>query len=88
MELVLNDEQKLLRDSAATLIERSAGAGRHRELRDTDAGFDRAVYAEIAEAGWLGLLLPEEAGGLGLGTTELALVLEEAGQGLLTAPVA
>lgn len=88
MELVLTEEQKLLRDSAATLIERSAGPNRHRALRDTETGFDRAVFAEIAKAGWLALLLPEEAGGLEMGTTELALVLEEAGHGLLTAPVA
>ena len=88
MELVLTDEQKLLRESAEKLIERCAGPGRHRALRDSGAGFDRALWTTIAEAGWLALLLPEDSGGLGLGTTEFALVLEQAGQGLLTAPVA
>jgi alkylation response protein AidB-like acyl-CoA dehydrogenase len=87
VELVLTDEQKLLQDSAAKLIERSAGPAQHRALRDTDCGFDRDVFMEIAEAGWLALLVGEDAGGLGLGTTELALVLEQAGRGLLTAPV-
>lgn len=88
MELVLTEEQKLLRDSAQKLIERSAGADRHRAVRDDDAGFDRSAYGEIAEAGWLAVLVPEDAGGLGLGVTELALVLEQAGRGLSTAPVA
>lgn len=87
MELVLTDEQKLLQDSAARLIERSAGPDRHRALRDTDSGFDREIFAEIGAAGWLALLVGEDAGGLGLGATELALVLEQAGRGLLTAPV-
>ena len=87
MELVLTDEQKPLRDSAARLIERRAGPAQHRALRDTGSGFDRGVLVEIGEAGWLALLVGEDAGGLGLGATELALVLEQAGRGLLTAPV-
>ena len=87
MELVLTDEQKLLRDSAARLIERRAGPAQHRALRDTGSGFDRGVLVEIGEAGWLALLVGEDAGGLGLGATELAVVLEQAGRALLTAPV-
>ena len=87
MELVLTDEQKLLQDSAATLIERSAGPAQHRVQRDSASGFDRQLFTEIGEAGWLALLVSEDGGGLGLGATELALVLEQAGRGLLTAPV-
>ncbi len=88
MELLLTDEQKLLQDSAATFVERAAGPKRVRELRDREPGFDRAVWTEIArDAGWLGIMVPESAGGLGLGATELALVLEQGGRGLLMEPV-
>ncbi len=88
MELLLSDEQKLLHQSAATLIERHAGADRVRARRAAPAPVDREAWAAVAEAGWLAILASDEAGGLGLGLTELALVAEQAGRGLLDAPVA
>ena len=88
MELVLDEAQTILRESADKLIERHAGPARFRELRTTEHGFDQARLVEVAEAGWLSLLVPEERDGLGLGTTEAALVLEAAGRGLMTEPVA
>ena len=88
MELVLDEAQTILRESADKLIERHAGPARFRELRTTEHGFDRARLAVVAEAGWLSLLVPEERDGLGLGTTEAALVLEAAGRGLMTEPIA
>lgn len=87
MELVLNDEQKLLRESAKKLVERCAGPRAHRALRDTKPGFSFDRIVAVAEAGWLSLLVAESRGGLDLGTTEVALVLEEAGRGLLTEPL-
>ena len=52
-----------MRESAGKLIQRCAGPDRHRALRDSGAGFDRTVWTAIAEAGWLAVLLPEDAGG-------------------------
>ncbi|NQU71212.1 MAG: acyl-CoA dehydrogenase [Rhodospirillales bacterium] len=88
MELLLSDEQKLLRDSAVTLVERSAGPKRVRELRDNGEETDLAAWRDVANAGWLGILAGEDAGGLALGMTELALVVEQAGCGLMAAPIA
>ncbi len=88
MELLLSDDQKLIQDSAATLLGRVAGPKRLRALRGNAHGFDRARWREIAEAGWLALMVPERAGGMGLGRSELALVLQEAGKALLTDPLA
>lgn len=88
MELVLDEAQTILRESADKLIERHAGPARFRELRTTEHGFDRARLVQVAEAGWISLLVPEERDGLGLGTTEAALVLEAAGRGLMTEPIA
>lgn len=87
MELVLNDEQKLLRESAKKLVERYAGPRAHRALRDKNPGFDADRIRAVAEAGWLSLLVSGSRGGLDLGTTEVALVLEEAGRGLMTEPL-
>ena len=87
MDLVLTEEQRLLADSAAKLIDRYAGTRAHRALRETETGYDPKRLAAVAEAGWLALLIPEAEGGLGLGTTEMALVLEQAGRGLMTEPI-
>ena len=56
---------------------------------ERDGGrFDRALWREIGDAGLLGLPLPEEHGGAGLGLLELVSVLEEAGKVVAPLPVA
>jgi len=87
MELVLSEEQRLLRDSAARLVADGDSIARHRHQRDAEADFDRARLAEMAAAGWLSMIAGEESGGLGLGMVELALVVEQAGHGLVMEPV-
>jgi alkylation response protein AidB-like acyl-CoA dehydrogenase len=87
MDLLLTDEQTLLRDSAARLLARAAGPKKLRALRESNTGFDPALWREIAEAGWLAILVPEADGGLALGLTELCLVAEQAGAALLTLPI-
>src|SRR5215218_9737119 len=71
-----NELHRLLRDSAATFAKRG-GLPRIRALRGTRPGIDRAVWAQMAEQGWLGILVPEELGGQGLGFGEMAVVVEE-----------
>ena len=88
MELLLNEEQTLVRDSAATFTERQAGAERLRGMRISETKVDVDVWRRIADAGWLGILASEAEGGLGLGLTELCLVAEELGKGLIPEPVA
>jgi len=89
MKLALDDDQRLIKDSAATLWKGRGAVARLRQLRDTrdPDGFSRALWAELAELGWLGLPFPEDVGGAGLGVTELCLVLEEAGRTLAPEPM-
>jgi alkylation response protein AidB-like acyl-CoA dehydrogenase len=86
MELSLTPEQILLRDSAAKFIG-AAGPKVAREFRDGDASFSPQRLRQAGELGWLGMLVPVSAGGSGLGLTELALVLEQAGRGLVCEPI-
>jgi len=79
---------RLLRDSAAAISPRGGPLGRIRALRDTEAGFNRAVLAEMGSLGWLGLRVAEAAGGAGLGVAELAALAEEMGHGLAPEPFA
>jgi alkylation response protein AidB-like acyl-CoA dehydrogenase len=86
MKLILTSEQTLLRDSAAKFVE-AAGPKVARGFRDREPSSSRERLRQAGELGWLGILVPGSAGGLALGLTELALVLEQAGRGLVREPV-
>ncbi|MGO8873170.1 MAG: acyl-CoA dehydrogenase family protein, partial [Acidimicrobiales bacterium] len=62
---------------------------RLRELESQPDGerFDRKLWSELAAAGLLGIALPEEVGGAGLGFLETALVVETAGRSAAYVPV-
>jgi len=86
MDLHLTSEQSLLRDSAAKFAG-AAGPKVARALRGKDPSFSPARLREAGDLGWLGMLVPTTADGIGLGLTELALVLEQAGRALVSEPV-
>jgi alkylation response protein AidB-like acyl-CoA dehydrogenase len=86
MNLNLTSEQMLLRESAAKFIG-AAGPKVARGFRECDPSFAPARLRQAGELGWLGILVPASAQGLGLGLTELALVLEQAGRGLVCEPI-
>ena len=75
-----------MRDSAAK-FSAAAGPKVARGLRQRDPGFAPERLRQAGELGWLGILVPPAADGLGLGLTELALVLEQAGRGLVCEPI-
>src|ERR1700759_2710730 len=86
MDLLLTQEQTLLRD-AATKLAAKAGPRRARELRNAETEIDRTAWSEMINAGWLAALVPEKDGGLGLGLFDLALALEETGKQIVMAPL-
>lgn len=89
MALVLTEEQRMLKDAAHAFIEEKSPVIALRKLRDdkNEDGFDRALWGEMAEMGWAGILVPEEYGGLGFGFLGLGAVLEEAGRQLMASPL-
>lgn len=80
------DDHDLLRTMARRLLSEKCPITEVRKLLDDDTGFDRSVWNEIAELGWLGLVTAEEHGGAGLDYLSLALVLDEMGRALLPSP--
>ncbi len=89
MALALTEEQEILRRTAREFVAGRSSWKRIRALRDDPAGdgFSRELWAEMARLGWLGIVVPEEYGGAGLGWTELMLVQEELGRGLMPEPM-
>ena len=88
MPLFLNDEQTMLRDTAKDFVTEHAPVSHMRALRDAkDAtGFSRDLWKQFADMGFTGILIGEEAGGLGLGHVEAGVVLEEIGRNLSPSP--
>lgn len=86
MDLGLSESEQLLGDAAQAFMARQADRRRLIELQDTAPGFDRSWVGPMAEAGWLGLLVPPEAGGGGARALEAAVVYEELGRGPLPGP--
>lgn len=83
MDFDFSQEQYMFQDTVRSLLA---------DLRSLDQlrhGADEAaLWAALAENGLFALALPEAAGGLGLGFTDLALVFEEFGRALVPAAVA
>ncbi|MEJ8839396.1 acyl-CoA dehydrogenase family protein [Ramlibacter sp. AN1133] len=79
-------EIDMLRESAADFVGRNVDMKKLRERRRTLPGYEAGTLRHIAELGWLGILVPEDHGGLGLGFAEMAVVLQELGKGLMADP--
>jgi len=77
----------LLRDSVAAFAARHSGTKALRERRDRGGDFDRSLWLAMANAGWIGLSLPDQIGGAGLGMREQAVLSEALGRALVAEPV-
>ncbi|MDQ1081364.1 acyl-CoA dehydrogenase family protein [Pseudoroseomonas cervicalis] len=82
-----DDSLRMIRDSAAGLAPRQGDRRRIRALRFQAPGFDRKVWRQMGELGWIGLRLPEEKGGSGLGMGEFCALAEELGAALAPEPL-
>jgi alkylation response protein AidB-like acyl-CoA dehydrogenase len=87
MDAGLNDNQVMLRDSAREFFRGECPPAVVRRLADTGTAFDANVWAKLATQGYTGITFDETLGGVGLGTVELALLMEEAGRALLPGPL-
>jgi alkylation response protein AidB-like acyl-CoA dehydrogenase len=83
----LNQDQKMLVDTAASFAKKSSPVSRARKLRRDPLGFEPKVWKQMAELGWLGLCVPEADGGFGARFVDLALVLEQLGTTLVPEPL-
>jgi alkylation response protein AidB-like acyl-CoA dehydrogenase len=88
MALLLNEEQTMLRDSAAAFLADKAPINALRKLRDErqPEGFSRQLWQQFHEMGFAGVLIPEAHGGLGLGMVEAGAILEQMGHYLSVSP--
>ncbi len=86
MDFDLNKAQKLLQQSARDFFARELKPERVRELMATDTAYDDGLWRAMADQGWIGLIIPEDFGGLGLSLVDLIAVSEEMGRACLPGP--
>jgi alkylation response protein AidB-like acyl-CoA dehydrogenase len=88
MTFTLNDDQRMLKDTARDFFREQAPVTRLRKQRDEKKnGRDPDLWREIAGLGLAGVIIPEEFGGAGLGYVALGAVLEESGRTLVASPL-
>ena len=87
MNFAFTEEQDELRRTVRSFLDAKSPESAVREQMETEDGFDRAVWTQMAEQmGLQGMHIPEEFGGSGFSYVELGIVLEEMGRALLCAP--
>ncbi len=86
MDLTMNTDQRAMREALREILRETWPPERLRAAADAPA-IDAASWATLAEVGVFGLLVPEHAGGMGLGLADAAILAEELGYSLAPGPV-
>ncbi|MGH7895982.1 MAG: acyl-CoA dehydrogenase family protein [Candidatus Binatia bacterium] len=82
----LSEDQAALQRAAREFLAAECPPALVRDNANNGDGIPRGLYKKMAELGWMGLIVPEKMGGLGLSTLDLALVLEEIGRAVTPGP--
>ena len=75
MDFSISEDQRAIRDGVSAVVKRFDDD--YWLARDDDGAFPHAFHRAMAEAGWLGITMPPEYGGAGLGVTEAVIMLHE-----------
>jgi len=75
MDFSISADHQAIRDGVAAVARRSGDD--YWLKRDDDGEFPREFHRAMADAGWLGITMPVEYGGAGLGVTEAAVMMHE-----------
>jgi alkylation response protein AidB-like acyl-CoA dehydrogenase len=86
MDFAFSEEQELLRTTAREFLARECPMTRVRERMQQGSAPDPGLWKKMAELGWVGLIIPEEYGGAGLGYVDLIPLVEELGRSLVPSP--
>jgi len=87
MSEALREQLHMIRESAADFSAAYGGPPRARQISKNGAAWEPGGWKAMAELGWMGILVPETAGGLSLGPSAMCVVLEECGRALLMQPL-
>lgn len=80
MSIAITEDHRSLAETVSGFAEKRDLRGAARALLEAPEEQMPSFWGELAELGWLGLHLPEDAGGSGYGLEELVIVVEELGR--------
>ena len=86
MDFSFTEEQDMLRMSARDFLAKECPKSKVREMDKDERGYDPQTWHHMAELGWMGLVFPEEYGGMGAGFMDLVILMEEMGRNILPSP--
>ena len=86
MDFSFTEEQDMLRISARDFLAKECPKARVRETADSERGYDPKIWHGMADLGWMGLVLPEEYGGMGASFMDLVILMQEMGRNVLPGP--
>lgn len=87
MQFTFTEDQMMFRDSVRPMLEKQCTPEAVRALWEEETGRSSERWAALAGLGLLGVLIPEEHGGLGMNELDLVLPLEETGRVALPEPI-
>ncbi len=83
MQFGLSESQQILKSNARKFFAAECPISEVRRIMETDTAHDKKLWRSMAGQGFLGVVFPEDAGGMGLGFVELAALVEEMGRALV-----
>ena len=86
MDFSFTEEQDMLRMSAREFLAKECPKAKVREMAKDEKGYDPQVWQHMAGLGWMGLILPEQYGGMGASFMDLVILMEEMGRNILPGP--
>ncbi|MEL6225721.1 MAG: acyl-CoA dehydrogenase [Pseudomonadota bacterium] len=86
MDFELSDERRMLAETASRFIANTYDIKTRHQVAETDAGFSAERWAQFAELGLIGALLPPDIGGFGGTGEDISVVFQELGRGLVVEP--
>lgn len=86
MDYNFNEEQELLKKTANSFLANECDSLFVREMEKDPKGITPEIWKKMAELGWMGVVFPEEYGGIGGNFLDLMILLYEMGYAITTGP--
>jgi len=86
MRFTLTEEQEMLKKAARDFLTDKCPKSFVNQMEESEIGYSREVWQEMADLGWMGLAFPEKYGGGDMSFLDLAVLLEEMGRACLPGP--
>jgi len=86
MDLDLTQEQRILKRSARDFLKKECPPSLLREMKDDERGYPQKLWDQMADLGWMGVMIPEKYGGIGGDYLDLCILLESMGASCCPGP--